>query len=58
MNKNRWVVERTFGKVKRWFGSGKDRYKRLGLNRMHAHILMKDMSHNLYRPPWFIIFFL
>ncbi|XOD68131.1 MAG: transposase [Flavobacteriales bacterium Tduv] len=24
MSKTRWVVERTFGSIKRWFGSGKD----------------------------------
>ncbi|XOD67854.1 MAG: hypothetical protein ACMUEL_08145 [Flavobacteriales bacterium Tduv] len=23
MSKTRWVVERTFGSIKRWFGSGK-----------------------------------
>ncbi|XOD66507.1 MAG: transposase [Flavobacteriales bacterium Tduv] len=29
MSKNRWVIERTFGKVKHWFGSRKARYKGL-----------------------------
>ncbi|XOD68222.1 MAG: transposase [Flavobacteriales bacterium Tduv] len=24
MSKTRWVVERTFGDIKRWFGSGKE----------------------------------
>ncbi|XOD67021.1 MAG: transposase [Flavobacteriales bacterium Tduv] len=34
MSKTRWVVERTFGSIKRWFGSVKARYK--GLARVHA----------------------
>ncbi|XOD67637.1 MAG: transposase [Flavobacteriales bacterium Tduv] len=29
MSKNRWVVERIFGSIKCWFGSGKDCYKGL-----------------------------
>ncbi|XOD67840.1 MAG: hypothetical protein ACMUEL_08070 [Flavobacteriales bacterium Tduv] len=36
-----------FWQKKRWFGSGKDRYK--GLARVHDQLLMKDMAHNLYR---------
>ncbi|XOD67246.1 MAG: transposase [Flavobacteriales bacterium Tduv] len=55
MSKTRWVVERTFGSIKRWFGSGKDRYK--GLARVHAHHLMEAMAHNLYRLPGFIMRF-
>ncbi|XOD66497.1 MAG: transposase [Flavobacteriales bacterium Tduv] len=46
MSKIQWVIERTFGKVKNWFGSRKARYK--GLARVHAQHLMKAMSHNLY----------
>ncbi|XOD68043.1 MAG: transposase [Flavobacteriales bacterium Tduv] len=38
MSKKRWVVERTFGSIKRWFGSGKACYK--GLARLHAQHLM------------------
>ncbi|XOD66736.1 MAG: transposase [Flavobacteriales bacterium Tduv] len=34
VNKNRWVVELTFGSIKRWFVSGKTRYK--GLACVHA----------------------
>ncbi|XOD67369.1 MAG: transposase [Flavobacteriales bacterium Tduv] len=34
VSKTRWVVERTFGSIKRWFGSGKVRYK--GLTRVYA----------------------
>ncbi|XOD67418.1 MAG: hypothetical protein ACMUEL_05550 [Flavobacteriales bacterium Tduv] len=29
MSKTRWVLERTFGSIKGWFGSGKARYKRI-----------------------------
>ncbi|XOD68225.1 MAG: transposase [Flavobacteriales bacterium Tduv] len=38
VSKTRWVVERTFGSIKRWFGSGKARYKVLA--RVHAQHLM------------------
>ncbi|XOD66689.1 MAG: transposase [Flavobacteriales bacterium Tduv] len=37
--KNESVVERTFGRIKRWFGSGKARYK--GLARVHAQLLWR-----------------
>ncbi|XOD66812.1 MAG: transposase [Flavobacteriales bacterium Tduv] len=53
MNKNRWVVERTFGSIKPCFRSGKDRYK--GLAHVHAQPLMDTMSHNLYRAPGIIV---
>ncbi|XOD68193.1 MAG: transposase [Flavobacteriales bacterium Tduv] len=38
VSKTLWVVERTFGSIKRWFGSGKARYK--GLVRVYAQHLM------------------
>ncbi|XOD67955.1 MAG: transposase [Flavobacteriales bacterium Tduv] len=47
MSTPRWVVERIFGSIKRWFGSGKTRYKELA--RVHAQPLMEAMAHNLYR---------
>ncbi|XOD66980.1 MAG: transposase [Flavobacteriales bacterium Tduv] len=53
MTKTRWVVEPTFGKIKRWFRPGKDRDK--GLARVHAQYLMEDMVHNLYRYSGIII---
>ncbi|XOD67099.1 MAG: hypothetical protein ACMUEL_03590 [Flavobacteriales bacterium Tduv] len=31
MSKNRWGVERTFGNIKRWFGSGKAPLQRISL---------------------------
>ncbi|XOD68176.1 MAG: transposase [Flavobacteriales bacterium Tduv] len=37
--KTRWVVERTFGSIKRCFRSGKPRYKRLA--RVHARLLWR-----------------
>ncbi|XOD68271.1 MAG: hypothetical protein ACMUEL_08205 [Flavobacteriales bacterium Tduv] len=33
--------------MKRWFGSGRARYK--GLSCLHVQHLMAAMSHNLYR---------
>ncbi|XOD67733.1 MAG: transposase [Flavobacteriales bacterium Tduv] len=47
MSKTRWVVERVFCSVKRWFGSGKARYK--GLARVHSQPIMEAMAYNLYR---------
>ncbi|XOD68273.1 MAG: transposase [Flavobacteriales bacterium Tduv] len=53
VNKSRWVVERIFGSIKRWFGLGKARYK--GLARVHAQYLMEDKAHNLHRSPGIIM---
>ncbi|XOD67112.1 MAG: transposase [Flavobacteriales bacterium Tduv] len=53
VSKTRWVVERTFGSIKRWFGSGKTRYK--GLTHVYAQHLMEAMAHNLYRTPGIIM---
>ncbi|XOD66852.1 MAG: transposase [Flavobacteriales bacterium Tduv] len=53
MSKTQWVVEHTFVSIKRWFGSGKARYKRL--NRVHAQHLMAAMAHNLYHSPGIIM---
>ncbi|XOD66692.1 MAG: transposase [Flavobacteriales bacterium Tduv] len=39
MSKTRWVLEPTFGSIKRWFGSGKARYE--GLIRVHANLLWR-----------------
>ncbi|XOD68252.1 MAG: hypothetical protein ACMUEL_07310 [Flavobacteriales bacterium Tduv] len=39
--------------MKRWFESGKARYK--GLARLHVQHLMEAMAHNLYRSPGIII---
>ncbi|XOD66577.1 MAG: transposase [Flavobacteriales bacterium Tduv] len=55
MSTTRWVVERTFSSIKRWFGSRKARYK--GLARVHDQHLMEDMDHNLYRAPGIVMRF-
>ncbi|XOD67144.1 MAG: transposase [Flavobacteriales bacterium Tduv] len=41
MSKTRWVVECTFGSIKRWFRSGKACYKVLA--RVHAQHLMERL---------------
>ncbi|XOD66963.1 MAG: transposase [Flavobacteriales bacterium Tduv] len=53
MSKTRWVVEPIFSSIKRWFFSGKARYK--GLIHVHVQHLMEAMAHNLYRSPGIII---
>ncbi|XOD67876.1 MAG: transposase [Flavobacteriales bacterium Tduv] len=53
MSKPKWVVKHTFSSIKRWFRSGKARYK--GLARVHAQHLMEPMAHNLYRTPGIIM---
>ncbi|XOD68267.1 MAG: transposase [Flavobacteriales bacterium Tduv] len=40
VSKNRWVVERTLGSIKRWFGSGKARYK--GINSRACPVSYED----------------
>ncbi|XOD67290.1 MAG: transposase [Flavobacteriales bacterium Tduv] len=47
------IVERTFSRIKRWFGSEKVRYKVLAP--VHAQPLMEAMAHNLYRAPGIIM---
>ncbi|XOD68201.1 MAG: transposase [Flavobacteriales bacterium Tduv] len=53
VSKTKWVIERTIGSIKRWFGTGKARYKEL--SRIHAQHLIMDIEHNLYRFPAIII---
>ena len=45
----RYVVERTFGGMKRWFGAGRARYK--GKDKVHGQHVMEAISYNLYRAP-------
>lgn len=45
----RWVVERTFGSIKRWFGETQARF--VGLEKTHTQHLLQAISHNLYRAP-------
>ena len=45
----RYVVERTFGGMKRWFGAGRARYK--GKTKVHGQHVMEAICYNLYRAP-------
>lgn len=47
ISKQRYVVERTFGSMKRWFKSGKTRY--MGLAKTHGQHVLEAIAHNLYR---------
>lgn len=49
ISKTRWVVERTFGSLKRWFGSGATRLK--GLEKVHGLHVLEAIAHNLKRSP-------
>jgi len=49
ISKKRYVVERTFGSMRKWFGSGKTRYK--GLNKTHTLHVLEAICYNLKRSP-------
>ena len=49
ISKTRWVVERTFGSLKRWFGSGITRLK--GKDKVHSIHVLEAIAHNLKRSP-------
>lgn len=49
ISKSRWVVERTFGSIKRWFGGGVTRFK--GKDKVHTQHVMEAIAHNLKRSP-------
>jgi IS5 family transposase len=53
VSRKRWVVERTFGGMKRWFRCGRARYK--GLAKTHAQHLLEAIAYNLYCAPGIII---
>lgn len=53
ISKQRYVVERTFGGMKRWFGAGIARYK--GLEKTHAQHVMEAIAYNLFRAPGIIM---
>ena len=46
-NRNRYVVERTFGGIKRWFNGGVARYK--GMAKVHAQHVLQAIAYNLKR---------
>lgn len=49
ISKFRYVVERTFGSQKRWFGAAKTRY--LGLDKTNGQHIMEAICYNLKRAP-------
>ncbi|CAG0911121.1 unnamed protein product, partial [Cyprideis torosa] len=49
ISKSRWVVERTFGSLKRWFGSGTTRLK--GKDKVHSIHVLEAIAYNLKRSP-------
>ncbi len=53
ISKQRWVVERTFGGMSRWFGAGKARYK--GKAKVHAQHVMEAIAFNLKRSPGLLL---
>ena len=44
ISKNRWVVERTFGGMRRWFHCGVARY--IGLAKTHTQHLLEAIAYN------------
>ena len=49
----RWVIERTFGSIIRWFHGGRCRYQ--GLRKAHYQNLIESLAYNLKRAPQLII---
>lgn len=53
ISKTRWVVERTFGSIKKWFGGDKARY--MGLDKTHTQHVLQAIAYNLKRAPGIIV---
>jgi len=53
ISKKRWVVERTFGGMRRWFRTEMARY--VGLAKTHTQHLLEAIAYNLYRAPGIIM---
>jgi len=53
ISKTRWVVERTFGSIKKWFGGGTARY--MGLKKTHTQHVLQAIAYNLKRAPGIIV---
>lgn len=53
ISKTRWVVERTFGSIKKWFAGHKARY--MGLAKTHTQHILQAIAHNLKRAPGLIV---
>lgn len=52
ISKTRWVVESTFGNIKKWFASHKARY--FGMGKTHTQNILQSIDHNLKRAPGII----
>jgi IS5 family transposase len=53
ISKKRWIVERTFAGMRRWFNCGMARY--VGLAKTHTQHLLEAIAYNLYRAPGIVI---
>lgn len=53
ISKTRWVVERTFGSIKKWFGGRTTRY--MGLAKTHTQHVLQAICYNLKRSPGIIM---
>lgn len=53
VSKTRWVVERTFGSINKWFNGHQARY--VGLAKTHAQHILQAIAHNLKRSPGIIV---
>jgi IS5 family transposase len=52
--RDRYKIERVFGRIKRWFGGLTARY--VGLVKTHGQHVLEAMAYNLYRLPGIIMF--
>jgi len=53
VSKIRYVVERTFSSIRRWFLTGTAKY--VGIEKMHTQHLMEAIAYNLYRSTAIVI---
>ncbi|MEF3254292.1 MAG: IS5 family transposase [Deferribacterales bacterium] len=53
LSKYRYVIERTFGSIKKWFNGGICRY--VGLTKTHLQHVLEAIAYNLYRLPNLIV---
>lgn len=53
ISKSRYVVERTFGSIKIWFGAGRARY--VGKAKTHSQHVIEAIAYNLKRAPGIIV---
>ena len=53
ISKTRWVVEPTFGSIKKWFEGDKSLY--MGLDKTHTQHVLQAIAYNLKRDPGIIV---